>query len=327
MLKLDPNTKTLVPVSSTTLARSSILEREHLQKAIIASWDAFCADLGYEELLLVGSEVRPHESCGDRIDILALRSSNGAPIVFELKRNRDRLQLLQAVSYAAMIAKWDATRFQQALGARNDEDAEELRSLLEDDTFELGTPEIVLIAESFDPEVILASEWLSGFGVRLAAFGISAVEHRGDTLISIDQRFPVAGIDDLYVRRTARAVSAAEKSSWDDALKFVSFPFAKRAVDTFRKHIEGSPQRRQFASIYADSPLGRMSIAFKKKYLKIYTQDQSPEAEKAIYDRLEPVIPVSRWGNESTKNSGFTFTVATPEQFAHFLKAVGESAE
>jgi hypothetical protein len=41
---------------------------------------------------------------------------------------------------------------------------------------------------------------------------------------------------------------------------------------------------------------------------------------------LEPAIKVSAWGSESTKNSGFTFTVETPEQFEHFLKAVGESA-
>jgi hypothetical protein len=120
-------------------------------------------------------------------------------------------------------------------------------------------------------------------------------------------------------------LSPKDDTSWDDALKKVAFPFAKKASDTFRRRIEGSPQRRQFNSIYSGSPLGRMSIAFKKNYLKVYTVDQSPEAERIIRARLEPLIPVSRWGSESTKNSGFTFTVETPEQFAHFLKAVGES--
>lgn len=324
MLKLDPSTKTLVAVSSTTLTQANILERTHLQEAIVRSWDAFISEIGYEELFLVGSEVVPHDSCRDRIDLLAI-SREGTPVVFELKRHRDRLQLLQAVSYAAMVAKWDAPRFLGALGTKDDEDAEELRSLLQDEAFELRDPEIVLVAESFDPEVILAAEWLAQFGVPISAFAISGVEHHGDTLISIDQRFPLAGVDDVYVRRTSRGPGLADSSSWDDAVKNVSFPFAKKAADIFRRRIEGSPQRRQFNSIYSGSPLGRMRIAFKKNYLKVYTVDQSPEAEKIIRERLEPVITVSPWGSESTKNSGFTFTVETPEQFDHFLKAVGET--
>lgn len=324
MLKLDPSSKTLVPITATTLKRAKILEREYLQEAIIRSWDAFCGELGYEELFLVGSEIVPHDSCQNRIDILAL-SRDGAPVIFELKRHRDRLQLLQAISYAAMVARWDVARFLKELGGKNDEQSEELRSLLEDEGFELATPEIVVIAESFDPEVILSADWLGDFGVPISAFAVSAIDHGGETLISLDQKFPLLGLDDVYVRRTNRVAGTAERSSWDEALKKVSFPFAKRAVEVFRKRIAGSPERRQFDSIYSSCPLGRMRIAFKQKYLKVYTVDQSPEAEKAIRERLEPVIPVSPWGNESTKNSGFTFTVETSDQFDHFLRAVGES--
>jgi hypothetical protein len=323
MLKLDASSKQLVPVSATTLTQSSILERADLQVAIEASWDAFAAELGYDELFLVGSEVVPHESCRDRIDLLGL-SRDGTPIVFELKRHRDKLQLLQAISYAAMVAKWEAKRFLDALGGRDDEDAEELRSLLSEGAFELRPPEIVLIAESFDPEVILAAEWLGGFEVPISVFALTAVEHSGDTLISLDQKFPLPGVDDLYVRRAARAADVEADGSWDEALKQVDFPFAKRAVDIFKKRSPGTPRRRAFLSIYAGSPLGRLGINFKKKYLKIYTRDQSAEAEKAVRQRLEPLITVGSWGNENTKNSGFTFTINTTEQFEHFLRAVGE---
>ena len=129
------------------MTQSKVLERADLQAAIKTSWDSFAAELGYDELFLVGSEVVPHESCMDRIDLLGL-SRDGTPIVFELKRHRDKLQLLQAISYAAMVAKWNAKRFLNVLGVRSDEGADELRSLLSGDAFELRPPEIVLIAES-----------------------------------------------------------------------------------------------------------------------------------------------------------------------------------
>jgi hypothetical protein len=239
MLKVDPAKKTLVPISSTTLKDAKILERAHLQEAIVRSWDAFTSELGYEELFLVAAEVVPHDSCRDRIDLLAI-SRTGSPIIFELKRHRDRLQLLQAISYAAMVAKWDAARFLQALGTRKDEDAEELRSLLNDDAFELRDPEIILIAESFDPEVILAAEWLAEFRVPISAFGISGVEHQGDTLISIEQRFPLAGVDDLYVSRRPKVALSGDDTSWDEALKGVTFRSRNAPPKSFESAAPGA---------------------------------------------------------------------------------------
>ena len=212
MLKLDAEAKKLSPVSSTTLKQANVLERADLQEAIIRSWDAFCGELGFEELFFVGSEVRPHDSCANRVDILAL-SRDGTPVVFELKRHRDRLQLLQAISYAAMVAKWDVRRFRDELSGKSDEQAEEVRSLLEDEGFELRSPEIVLIAESFDPEVILSADWLADFGVPIVAFAITAVDHHEETLISVDQKFPLPGLDDVYVRRGGRSTPTEKSTS------------------------------------------------------------------------------------------------------------------
>lgn len=324
MLRVDPASKTLVPVSSTTLTHENVLERADLQRSIIRSWDAFCSELGYEELFFVGSELIPHDSCDNRIDILALKR-DGTPVIFELKRHRERLQLLQALSYSAMVARWDAARFVKEIGGRAGEDADELRSLLAEEGFELSGPEVVLIAESFDPEVIITADWLAEFGVPISAFAVSVVDHGGETLISIDQKFPLVGVDDLYVRRSSRSSKAEPSTSWDEALKNVTFPFAKRAVEVFRNHIGGSPQRRAFHSIYAGSPLGRLSIAFRRNYLKVYTDDQSPQAEQALRSGLGDVIALTKWGSESTKNSGFTFKIETEAQFEHFLRAVGES--
>jgi hypothetical protein len=325
MLRVDQTSKILIPVAPTTLTQASILERMDLQAAALKSWDAFCSELGFEELFLVGSEIVPHESCRDRIDILAL-SRDGAPVVFELKRHRDRLQLLQAISYSAMVARWDAQRFLKELTSRDDEEAQELRSLLSEASFEFASPRIVLIAESFDPEVILAADWLSDFGVPISAYAVSAVSYRDETLITIDQRFPLPGVDDVYVRRTPQAGSGGEpRTTWEEAMKDIRFPFAKRALAIFRRRIEGSPERRAFFSIYAGSPLGRLRIIFRRNYLKIYADDSSLEAEQALRSRLGTGIDVKRWGSETTKNSGFTFTIETEEQFNQFLRAVGDA--
>ena len=114
-------------------------------------------------------------------------------------------------------------------------------------------------------------------------------------------------------------------ADWEDVLKVLSFPFARRAVEIFRRRIEGSPSRRSFFSIYANSPLGRMRINLRREYLKVYTTDQSPEAEETLLARLGPAIPIERWGSEKTQNSGFTFQIKTEAQFEQFLSAVGET--
>ena len=80
MLKIDPSTRTLSKVPSTSLQGSNILEREHLQAAIVGSWEAFCSELGQEELYLLGQEITPHDSCSDCIDILAI-DGDGAPVI------------------------------------------------------------------------------------------------------------------------------------------------------------------------------------------------------------------------------------------------------
>jgi hypothetical protein len=67
-----------------------------------------------------------------------------------------------------------------------------------------------------------------------------------------------------------------------------------------------------------------MRIIFRRKYLKMYTDDQSPEAEQRLRTRLGKGIPIERWGSEKTKNSGFTFQIETEAQFEQFLRAVDE---
>jgi RecB family endonuclease NucS len=91
------------------LASVGILERNDLQQMIKNTPAEFFAELG-EQLLPLGEEIRPSEVVDDRIDLLAL-DADGATVVIELKRGAHKLQLLQALTYAALVAQRSNVRF------------------------------------------------------------------------------------------------------------------------------------------------------------------------------------------------------------------------
>jgi RecB family endonuclease NucS len=104
MLRISKSKKKLNRLPTRTLTDAAIKERYDLQEYIYNSPDAFCQELG-QDLTIIGKEVRPSPEVADRIDLLAL-DRQGNSVIIELKRGNDKLQLLQAVSYAAMMAKW-----------------------------------------------------------------------------------------------------------------------------------------------------------------------------------------------------------------------------
>ena len=322
MLKFDPAARKLSKMNATTLANAKILERTDLQAAIVASWEAFSGELGLEEARLLGEEIQPHPSCNDRIDLLAI-DTDDRPVVIELKRHRDKLQLLQAVSYAAMVAKWPVERFRTVASTAPPALREALASLVGDD-FEPGPPRIILLAESFDAEVILTADWLRGFGVDICAYAVVPLELAGETFLLLDRRFPLAGLDDLYRVRRSRPAAAETGADWDAVLADLRFPFAREAYATFSKLKAGIPRHRRFPHMYARGPFGPMSINLRRDYLKIYNYDQGDEMGDKLRGALGPEVQVDTWGSAESQNSGYTFAIKTREQFQRFMRAVGE---
>jgi hypothetical protein len=86
------------------MAEAGILERKDLQRWIKNGAEAFFEEINEDELIFIGEEVEPSDFVRDRIDLLAM-DGEGNLVVFELKRHSHKLQLLQAIAYAGMLAK------------------------------------------------------------------------------------------------------------------------------------------------------------------------------------------------------------------------------
>ena len=176
MLRIDRKNQGFTLLETPSLAEVSISERYDLQEFISNSPDAFFQELGLE-LFLVGKEIMPSKSVQDRIDLLAV-DKEGSSVVIELKRGNNKLQLLQAISYAGMISQWSAEEF---LGLLSNDRKEMLADFLEVDLEDVNRAQrIVLIAEEFDYALLVGTEWLSkNYSVDVMCCRISVAKDLG----------------------------------------------------------------------------------------------------------------------------------------------------
>lgn len=149
-------------VASTSDARLVGYGRgDGLQALIVANPEAFFVKLG-EDLILIGDEVAPGDVIDRRIDLLAL-DRQGSIVVIELKRGSDRLQLLQAVSYAALIGDWTPQHLVELMASKRkmtEADAtEQIDSFLDCELSAVNESQrVVLLAEAYDYGVLAASQ-------------------------------------------------------------------------------------------------------------------------------------------------------------------------
>ncbi len=317
MLKFDENKKKLERLSSTDLRSEKILERYDLQEMIIASWDLFRNEIGLPTAFLVGDEISPHLAVQNSIDLLAFDPDDSSLVVIELKRDKNKLQLLQALSYAAMVNTWDSDTLVANVSRKCNPDPQELIDIIQDAGIS-SEVKVMLVAESFDPEVIITSHWLAdSYSVDISAYAIDVHKSGDDTFLTLEQRYPLRDLADTYESRIKRTRGRTKKKdiSWEDVLPKLEYSFAKRGIEICTKVRSGDPSRRRFGSIRTNfDGFNWISVNFRRKYLNVYLKGDFEGAEELLLSKFTDPITVNTW------RDGFTFLVHNESQFEDLVR-------
>lgn len=317
MLRYNTNVKSFEPLSKAELKSENILERYDFQQSIVNSWDTVRNELGLPSAYLIGQEIRPHHSVGDSIDLLAFNSDDSTLIVIELKRDKNKFQLLQSLSYASMVAKWDHERLISEIQRDINPEPGELIDLINSNEIN-DYVSILLIAESYDPEVILTSEWLiDKYGLDIVCFAVQVLKIENQIFFNFDQRLPLKELSEVYEERSRRTnLSKNSKDiTWEDILPKLKYPFALKALEFCKKFKEGDPSRRRFGSIKKNfQGFTWISVNFREKYLNIYIKGKFDNAESLLREKMRSNIEISSW------RDGYSFEIDNEADFDNFVK-------
>jgi len=244
MLRIDRDAKQFTRLQKFAMSKAGLTERYDLQNMIKNSPDAFFQEMG-ESLLLIGDEIQPADFVEDRIDLLAV-DQQGSLVVIELKRGSNKLQLLQALSYASMISKWEHSKIiaeRQKFSGQSEEDVEdEIEQFLSQDVANLNDSQcILLVAEDFDYEVLITSEWLSEiYDVDIRCFRLALSAEGKTEFLNCTCIYPPPEITKHAKKRGRKGTTTTKWSNWDDALKAITnnavVEFFKRELDTGREN-------------------------------------------------------------------------------------------
>ena len=194
-----------------------------------------------ESLMLIGDEIRPAEFVDDRIDLLAI-DKHGSSVIIELKRGSDKLHLLQALAYAAMVSKWENGRFALELGRSRtqslEDSDEQIEEFLDEGVESLNESQrVILIAEGFEYEVLVTAEWLGeAYSMDIRCYRVKISADGGNEYLSCTCIYPPPEISAHTVRRGKRGESKPMRwTSWDVVFAEIKNP---AIVEFFQKEMK-----------------------------------------------------------------------------------------
>lgn len=311
MLKFDTHNRKIHPLESTELKTEDLLERNDLQQTICNSWDLFKFEIGLPSAYLIGQEIQPGGPTQNRIDILAFDADDSSLVVIELKRDRNKLQLLQSLSYAAMVGKWDAEILIPKIQRECTPDIDELTDLINANDLN-NDIKIILIAENYDPEVIITSDWLvSNYALNITAFAISLYKMANDTFLALDQKYPLKELSDSYdLRRSPKKNKKKQEITWDEITHKLNYPFAEEAIAKCLAIKPGDPSRQRFLHIKTGLDGFRwVTLMFRKNYINTYIIGSYENDEEFLRTKFGKDAEISSWKH------GWSVLIRTQEQY------------
>lgn len=320
MLRIDRKTKSLARLGPRSLADAGIRERTDLQTMVKTSPDAFFEEIG-ESLLLVGEEVRPSDLVGDRIDLLAL-DEQGSTVIIELKRGSDRLQLLQAITYAAMVASWSREQIlaeRARLSGRSAADAEDdLAEFLEQSELAPLNQQqrIMLMAEDFDWEVLATAEWLNErFGVDIRCYRLALSQDGSAEYLSCTCIYPPPELTEHVKRRREPGAEGLRWSSWDEVLEGVT---NQAMVAFFRTELGAQAENRlRYRSlIYRCQGRRVLFVDARQKHAHVW---QAGRFDTDV-DVWREILGGEQAAKEAKGGRALSFVVSEPAQFERLAK-------
>ena len=317
MLKLNISRKAFEAIEETKLITENILERFDLQNAIVNSWELVRSEIGLPSSYLIGQEIKPHQSTQDSIDLLAFNPDDSSLIVIELKRDRNKLQLLQSLTYAAMVSHWESDELISKIQRDINPEPEELIDLINDSELNEDI-KILMLSEYYDPEVILTADWLrSTYSVDIAAFSISLNKLGEDIVIHFSQRYPLKELTDVYDVRNKRKEKTKNETEidWEDVLPKLKYSFAKRGIELCKKFRTGDPSRRRFGNVRKNyDGFAWISINFREKYINVYLKSAEDNSEEVLKSKFSDDVEISSW------RDGLSVIIRNENQFNDLVK-------
>ncbi len=321
MVKISKDSKTLTRLETPTLAEARILEKYDLQEYIVNSFPTFCDEV-HQALMLIGKEVKPSADVADRIDLLAL-DTNGSMVIIELKRGRDKHQLLQAIGYAGMVAKWSADDVINQAGEMKI-DKDRIEDHVEGEASgELNhNQRMLLVAEEFEYEVLAGAEWLYERDVEIDCVRVTLATDGAAEYLTFTQIFPVPQLAEQARKRRAQGQASTLKyESWEAAFASVK---NKAVIEFFNRHLEsGVPDRLRYRELDF-GPGGRMKVHVRDKYASVVQWCGRFQGDEKFWtDHIHLPDGISVW-TKAHKDDCLRFRLTTAEDFLAFEKAVKE---
>lgn len=214
--------RSATPISPTGLAAEGLLERQHLQEWVINNPQV----LGDSVLVITAEFDRWADTDGvparDRLDVLGL-DATGRLVVVELKRGTaDRDVHLQAITYAALVSRFDLDTLAQAhrdflTGRGQAVELDACRQRLLDHVDGDWSPELlqrprqVIIAADFPKQVNHTVVWLSEMNLDIDLIQVGLWKVEGHLVVGFTKVYPTPEVEEFTLAPARVEAKAAAK--------------------------------------------------------------------------------------------------------------------